>query len=311
MKRLIALLLVVFFGWLVIRELWLRDPAADAVEKTVMVEQGSGVSFIAELLKDEDIIESPFLFKVYAKLLRVEGRLQPGAFSLKSGMSTHDVLRRMTDPTATELTLTFPEGWTLAKMGDYLEAEGVTTRAAWDAVATRDLEGYLFPDTYRFLKGVIPEDMVKRLRREMDEKLEELAPALEASGRTTHEILTMASILEQEVRSPEDRRLVADLFWRRLDIGMALQADSTVNYVTGKDTPSISYADRDIDSPYNTYKYRGLPPGPISNPGLDAIRAALEPAANPYFFFLTDAEGKVYYAKTLEEHNVNKARYLR
>jgi len=126
-----------------------------------------------------------------------------------------------------------------------------------------------------------------------------------------HEMLTMASIIEREVRGDVDRKMISDLFWRRLDIGMALQADSTVNYVTGGKNPSISFVDRDIDSPYNTYKYRGLPPGPISNPSLSSIEAAIYPEQNNYFFFLTDPAGKVYYGRTLGEQGANRALYLR
>jgi UPF0755 protein len=126
-----------------------------------------------------------------------------------------------------------------------------------------------------------------------------------------YEIVIIASIVEREVQSPEDMALVADLFWRRDDIGMGLQADSTVNYVTGKKDAAISYEDTQVDSLYNTYKYRGLPYGPISNPGIAAIRATVYPTPNSAVYFLTDMQGTVHYAETLDGHNANKARYLR
>lgn len=310
--KLFFLLFIFFLAYLVGREWWWRGPDLSAAEHTVVIASGISVEAIADQLKEADIIGSPFLFKMYTALAGKSTKLQAGEFSLQEGTSISRVVAILGDAKANEITLTFPEGWTIKDMGVYMEEQGVVTRAAWEMAARQDLEGYLFPDTYRFLKGVSAEEVVAKMRETFTKKaIEGLLDRSEEQGLSLHEALTLASIVEAEVRSFEDRKLVADIFLRRLDIGMPLQADSTVNYVTGKDTPSISYADRDIDSPYNTYKYRGLPPGPIGNPGAEAIRALLEHASNPYFFFLTDAEGKVYYAKTLEEHNVNKARYLK
>ncbi len=131
------------------------------------------------------------------------------------------------------------------------------------------------------------------------------------SGRDVHGIVTMASILEREVKSEKDRKLVADIFYRRIQHGMPLQADSTVNYSTGKSDLQAQAADLNIDSPYNTYNHTGLPPGPISNPGLVSLRAALYPEANPYWFFLTTPDGTVMYSRTFQEHVMNKLKYLK
>jgi UPF0755 protein len=179
--------------------------------------------------------------------------------------------------------------------------------------AGTSLEGYLFPDTYRLFKKATPGEIVGELAANLERRLEGagLAEKIAASGHSLHEILTLASIVEREVRSPEDRRLVADIFWRRLAAGLALQADSTVNYATGKSVAAASAEDLKTASRFNTYRYPGLPPGPICNPGLSAIRAVLEPEPNRYWFFLTDDEGQVHYAATFEEHTQNKARYLR
>ncbi|MCH8049733.1 endolytic transglycosylase MltG [Patescibacteria group bacterium] len=152
--------------------------------------------------------------------------------------------------------------------------------------------------------------MTLLLKETLEQRIEEkeiVAP----EELTMHEVITLASIVEREVRSAEDMANVADVFLKRLDIGMALQADSTVNYVTGKDTPAISLDDREIESPYNTYKYPGLPPGPISNPGVAALQAVVNPSSNPYLYFLTTPEGEVIYAQTHEGHVENKAQYLR
>ena len=136
-------------------------------------------------------------------------------------------------------------------------------------------------------------------------------PIGDAATMTTHEILTLASIIEREVRQPSTMKNVADIFLKRLDIGMALQADSTVNYVIEGDSPSITLDQRDnTESPYNTYKYPGLPPGPISAPSANAIDAVLNPTANNYLYFLTTDDGEIYYAETHEEHVRNKVQYL-
>lgn len=311
-KKIILLIIVLLFGWLIGREFWWKDVSVAESPVMITIEEGSSVSSISNQLKDEDIIGSPYLFKVYTKLTGQSGVLQAGEFELYRGMSASDVLEVITNAQANEVSVTFVEGWTLEEMGEHLESQGVVSKLDWETVATHDLEGYLFPDTYRFLKGVSVEDIVLKMREEMDENItREMRSELDRNDISVHEMLTMASIIEREVRGDEDRGMVSDIFWKRIAIGMGLQADSTVNYVTGKDTPSISYEDRDIDSPYNTYQYRGLPPGPISNPSLSSIEAAIYPTSNPYYFFLTDPEGGVHYAKTLEEHGVNRVKYLR
>jgi len=311
-RKLFLLLLVLFFGWLIGREWWWRDHGPSVPPIAFVIEGGESVASVADHLKDEDVIGSPTLFKAYTKLTGRSRRIQVGTFELSEGMNASSVLAVITDAQANEVTLTFVEGWTLDQMGTYLEERAVVTKAEWSAVATPDLEGYLFPDTYRFLKGVRAEEIVKRLRDEMNTKItSEMRDEMERQGRSLHEVLTMASIIEREVHDDEARGMVSDIFWKRIAIGMALQADSTVNFITKKKDPSISFADRDIDSPYNTYQYRGLPPGPISAPSLSAIKTTLYPTSNPYYYFLTDAEGKIYYAKTLDEHNVNKANHLR
>lgn len=313
MKRKILLfLLVLLFAWLIGREWWWKTPSDAVSSVTVVIEEGASVTSVADQLKDQKIIGSPYFFKVYTKLTGRVAKIQVGAFELNPGSSDADVLNIITQPQVNEITLTFVEGWTLDQMGDYLVSKGVVTKAEWNAAATPDLEGYLFPDTYRFSKGVSAKEIVDRLRAEMNQVLT-VAWRLEIDrqGKSVHDIITMASIIEREVRHPEDRANVSDIFWKRLDIGMPLQADSTVNYITGKKTPSISFADRDIDSPYNTYQNRGLPPGPIAAPARSAIEAAIYPASNPYYYFLTDAPGNVHYGRTLDEHNMNKAKYLK
>ena len=174
------------------------------------------------------------------------------------------------------------------------------------------LEGFLFPDTYRIYRDSSSEEMIKIFLANFEKKISpEMREKFTAQKRSVFAVIIMASIIEKEVRGDEDRRLVSDIFWRRLEKGMPLQADSTVNYVVGENNPSSTAEDLAFNSLYNTYKYPGLPLGPICNPGLSAIVAAIDPVSNANWYFLTDKTGAVHYAKTLEEHNRNKMKYLK
>ena len=282
----------------------------------------------ANNLKEEGIIKSEWLFNSFVRFTGSGEKLQAGTYELKPGEGIAALfLTFRSGHNQQDITVTIPEGYTLAQIGEGLQQKLAIDPIDWQMAvavssdlndlvvaslnkpASVDLEGYLFPDTYRFIKGVTAHEVASTMIQTLRDKLETNAEML-GTIKNIHELLTLASILEREVVSDGDRAIVADIFLRRLEIGMALQADSTVNYITGKDTPSISLTDRDIDSPYNTYQNPGLPPGPICNPGLSAIFAAANPIVNEYWYFLTDSDGQVHYAKTYEEHLQNKARYL-
>jgi UPF0755 protein len=173
------------------------------------------------------------------------------------------------------------------------------------------LEGYLFPDTYRFRADVSAQEIVDTMISTLKRRIAEQGIVLPESGvfengLTTHELITLASIVQREVLLPEEMKVVAGIFYTRMQIGMALQADSTVNYITGKKDPGVTLSDSRIESDYNTYVVLGLPPGPISNPGIDAIVATLEPTDTDYLYFLTSPEGEVHYASTFDGHISNR-----
>lgn len=239
--------------------------------------------------------------------------------------------------------LTFIEGWTLRDYADYLKQQGVITnnQEFFDAVGEpavdyrhdrlpvaldflapfsflqdkpeyATLEGYLFPDTYFFVKGTAIENLVKKMLNNFEGKLTaEMRAEIKKQNKTIFEIVTVASLTEAEAQTTEDRALVADIIYRRLASGMPLQLDSTVNYVTGEKNPAISLTQQKIDSPYNTYKYKNLPLGPISNPSLDSLQAAIYPQKNNYWFFLTGTDGRMHYAKNLAGHQANMVKYLK
>jgi len=173
-------------------------------------------------------------------------------------------------------------------------------------------EGFIFPDTYRVYADWSPtEILAEKIFPNLENKITTVERAAAEKRGGFYRALTMASIIEKEAPTAEDMAIVSDIFWRRLENNWPLQSCATVNYLTGKDTPAISAEDKEIDSPYNTYKYRGLPPTPISNPGLAAIRAALNPQKNNFWFFMTGSDGVTRYARTLEEHNANVHKYLK
>jgi len=244
-------------------------------------------------------------------------------------------------PPREEISITIIPGWNLRQVAEYLVSKGLASSTAqvyhytgepakvyikpWNTEITslandfvihpplRSFEGYLAPNTYRVYKDAPLRDVIVKLLVERNDEVDyqEIQTIEKATNHSWHEILTMASLIEKEARTPEDMAMVADIFWRRIGVKWALQSCATVNYVTGKSDPAVTSKDRTIDSFYNTYKYPGLPPGPISNPGLKAIKAALYPTKNDYWYFMSDSEGNMHYAKTLAEHNLNVAKYLR
>lgn len=214
-----------------------------------------------------------------------------------------------------DITVTIPEGITAQEIDAILASSTITQLGAVAAIAERDhLEGYLFPDTYRFLPGTDPEVVVKRLRATFDEKM---GPLLVGDKNAANELLIVASMVEREVPDPADRRIVAGIIEKRLAAHMPLQIDATVCYAKklaapGESCYPITSVDLTNRNPYNTYLYRGLPPGPIGNPGVGALTAAIEAEASPYWFYLSDpATSHTIFSKTNEEQNRNRAKYLK
>lgn len=300
------------------------------------VAPGESAHQIAAHLKRAGLIDSVWLFEAFVRWTGRGNRLQAGSYSLTRGEGISSLFMTLRyGIRTTDVEVTIPEGYTLSQIGALVESKLGIINADWQAATgvdspfegtmpllsskpdDVDLEGYLFPDTYRFAPGSTANDVVQKLLETTTSRIEALQIAFidEACEddcwwiENTHELLTLASIIEREVMTDVDRPIVADVFLKRLKIGMPLQADSTVNYVTGKKTPSVSLDDLQIDSPYNTYRYPGLPPGPISNPGMAAIKAVANPTPNDYYYFLTTDEGQVIYAETHDEHVANKARY--
>lgn len=298
------------------------------------VEKGMGVSQVGGLLAEKEIIRSPLAFKLYMKFSGAEGGVQAGTFLFRPSMSVEDIAQVLRTGKAEEVSVTIPEGWTVRQIDAYLAERGLAASGAvleclrtcdfgsfdFLPAASRELaprggrlEGYLFPETYfvneaEFFPKFFLERMLGTFRARV---VENLGSDIAESDRSLHEIVTMASLVEAETKTDEERPVVAGILWKRLKAGMPLGVDATVRYILDKPTAAITESDLQIDSPYNTRKVRGLPPGPIENPGMSAILAALKPQESPYWFYLHDSSGTIRYAVTNEEHNENRRRYLR
>ncbi|PIR03272.1 MAG: hypothetical protein COV60_01210 [Candidatus Magasanikbacteria bacterium CG11_big_fil_rev_8_21_14_0_20_43_7] len=335
----LMIILLLFGGVIVYRSVYVvtGDLKTSGV---VTIGQGMSVRGIGEMLIKEGILHSNTFFVHYLSFRHLDTAIQHGEMILDPPYTIASVARQITTrQISKEREITILPGWDIADIGAYLEAQGITTLSSWFSVVgsptVRDvnraydvrsvppfehtpqdvsLEGYLRPDTYRIFQSASTEQIVDKLvHARADQFSKDMLRDIEAQGRMVHEMLTMASIIEKEVRTPADRRLVSDIFWRRVEAGMGLQADSTIHYLAGNSgSVFTTQAQRTIDSPWNTYKYAGLPPGPISNPSLDAIMAAIYPEQNEYWYFLTTLDtGEVKYGRTLDEHNENVAKYLR
>lgn len=336
----IILFLALAAGYVSWRVFWIKpDPQAGIM--LFEISEGENLDSISRELYSAGFAHTRFL-DWYLRLKGWDKKIQSGVFELRLGLSIRDLAKILTNPEAAEMKLTFIEGQNLRDYGHFLEYNGIamaeelhelvgfpTVDYRWtkDMPAPKDfssqfdflknkpryisLEGYLFPDTYRFKKSAGAEEIVTKLLENFGRKLTpELRVEISRQGKSIFEIITMASLIEAEAREEKDRRMVADILWRRLAIGMPLQVDSSVNYITGQKKPAISSAEQKIDSLYNTYKYPGLPLGPINNPGLSVIRAAIYPEKNDYWFFLSDKEGAIHYAKNLKEHSENREKAL-
>ncbi len=293
-RRLVAVLIV---GALALPYALLLAPPPHTTSGVVQIMSGASIGETAAALHERGAILSPFAFKVLASLF---GGVQAGAYALE-GEGALVLAYRMTHGITglSSERVTIPEGTTIVEMEQLFGVD-----------LPNDKEGYLFPDTYDFLPGTSAEQIVARMHARYEEKIAPLRALIETSGHTEAEIIIMASILEKEARQPETMRVVSGILWDRIKIGMALQVDAVFGYIKGVPTYHPSGEDLDIDSPYNTYKYRGLPPGPIGAPGLNAIEAAINPTESPYLYYLTGTDGTMHYARTFEEHIANR-KYLR
>lgn len=329
MKRfLIPLVLAVFF--ILGANFWwsqnIKQASNDTSVKRFVIPKGYSASQIGNKLVSQGLVKSSLAFRFYVQLTGRAKKIQAGEYRLSPSFSLLEISEQLMKGPV-EVWVTIPEGLRREEIAERfikgLEKEGSGAIGFRQEFLTESLgkEGFLFPDTYLFPKTASASAVVKKLLATFDEKVDsQMREGIEKSGDTLSQITTLASIIERETKTDEERPVVAGILLRRLEIGMGLQADATVQYAVANDDcrtgtdchwwPALKKEDLQINSLYNSYKYRGLPPAPIANPGLSSIQAAIYPETSDYLYYLHDSNGQIHYAKTLEEHNENVRKYL-
>ncbi len=340
MKKILAIGFLLLLGWSAY-SLWLARAvspvdAGSATRTTVTIESGWPLARIADTLEERGLLRSSFAFTRLVKREDLDASLQAGDYVLSPSMSAAEIAESLTSGKSDEEKITVPEGFTVAQIdallaergfgepGDILDCAFTCDFSSFEFLPTRNfgseeagygskLEGYLFPDTYFVAReNYVPKFFLERMLSAFRTRVVTgLADDIAASGRELHELVTMASLVERETRTDDERAVVSGIIWKRFDAGMGLDIDATVRYVTRNVSDPITRTELETDSPYNTRRYRGLPPGAIANAGIDSVRAALHPETSPYWYYLHGTDGQIRYAETNDAHNENKARYLR
>lgn len=283
--------------------------------RVVEIAPGTGTKAIARQLHAAQVIRQAWAFRAYVLLTGAARKLQAGEYAFPPRQPLPVVVRRLAAGDVVQRPLAVPEGFTAAQIAERLEEVGLFGREAFLAVVrdpalakawgvpAENLEGFLFPDTYLLTKGLSPQDVARRMVERFRTKVgQDLFAAGEKQGLKPLELITLASIIEREVAQPEEREIVASIFYNRLRARKRLESCATVLYSQGRLAGSLSLEDLQTISPYNTYRHAGLPPGPIGNPGLAAIRAAAHPAETRYMFFVVGEDGRHVFSEDFETH---------
>ncbi len=282
---------------------------------------------IAKALSENRLIKSSFVFLLYTRLKGLDGSLKAGDYLLKFNQSTPEIINQLVAGKETCHKLTIPEGYNIKQIADLLSKEKITDQEDfysqinsgtfdYDFLADypnvqNKLEGYLYPDTYYFTKGISAHTVIDLMLQRFAEKMQSLNYGRRAQeeGFTLHQALTIASMVEKEAKSAKERPIIAGVIKNRLRGNMPLQVDATIQFALGRQEPKIYYKDLKIDSPYNTYRNAGLPPGPIASPGEASLMAAVSPVKTDYLYYVAKPDGTHAFAKTLQEHIANMNKY--
>jgi len=333
----LGVILIITFG------IYFPKEPGSQIEKVFSIREGKRGKEIAENLKDEGLIKNALLFRLYVITIGKSDKLQAGDYIFSPSMTISQIAKKIISGEVIKEKITIIEGWNLRDIGFYFENKGLfMAEELWELVGfplvdyskvtdiprpkdfstefdfladrpkNLGFEGYLFPDTYEIKKGTSLEEIIRKILQNFDKKLTpELREEIKKQQKTIFEIIIIASLIEKEVKTFEDKELVSGILWKRLKNNIPLQVDATISYITGKRTIKISKEETEIDSPYNTYKYLGLSLGPVSNPGLESIIAATSPKDSDFWYYISTPEGKTIFSKTLEDHNLAKAKYLK
>lgn len=334
---LIFLIVTGLLGYLGFRAIYVGQMGSDE-PVIVRVEKGQGVASVVADLENKQLLDSKVLFTLYLTRSGLDTKIKPGTYEVTPSMSMKTLVEALISGVSyNERTITFLEGWNLRDIAQYLLREGFITDEEelyavtgypaqvfhgvndellaeysflQDVPSGYSLEGFIFPDTYRVFADASVEDIIKKALDNFQIKYTtSIESQLSKTTLSFYDALKLASVVVKEARVIEDKKKVAGVFLNRLSIGMALQSDPTVNYVTLKVTDNPSLEDIATESEYNTYKYAGLPPTPIANPGIEDILAVLNPTQHSFFFFLNTKEGEMVFSKDFDEHRANRIKY--
>lgn len=334
---LIALVVVVVGGYIWWAE---NSKAVTSIETNVrfVIPKGWSATQIGNSLHEDNLIKNPLAFKVFVQLTGKTRDLKPGEFTLSSNMSLTDIVDKLMQG-PDELWVTIPEGLRREEIVEEfaidleMDSAGVVEFREQFLALSKEKEGFLFPDTYLFPKDVDASLVVNKMLDTFNQKINDsLSKGIEESAYSMNQIITMASIIERESREDTERPLVSGILWKRLETdGWLIQADATVQYGVANEKcklplaesqrlgennancewwPILTREDLETESPYNTYRFKSLPPAPIANPGRSSINAAVFPEESSYWFYIHDTDGQIHFAKTINEHNMNVKKYL-
>lgn len=316
----LCLLLVFAVGWY----LHLARPAGDGKRVYgLTVPKGAGFVQVARDLERQGIVRSALHFRLVGRLKGLDRRMQPGDYRLSNAMTPVEILEKMASGVSDARKFVVPEGYSIYQLAELLEKQGLFGSKEFLAVCkdkqllqhfdimAKSVEGYLFPGTYLIGFHLDARGLVMEMVREFRHRITSLQGQLDKAGLSLHQVITLASMVEKEAVVPEEKPLIASVFRNRLKIGMPLQSDPTAIYGVRAFGGTVTKQDLRRESPYNTYRVRGLPPGPIGNPGIDAIKAVLQPARTDYLYFVARKDGTHQFSRTLQEHNQGVRQFLK
>jgi len=278
-------ILILLIAW---TGIFLSQNPGSKQEVSFLVQRGEGTRDIALHLQKEGLVPSAPLFRLFILTTGIAGKLQAGTYVFSFAMSPFEIARKLATGDVIKEHITIIEGWTIEDIAMYFTEKELFLKK--EVLTYADFEGYLFPDTYRITRDMELKEIIQLMLQAFERKISvEWRAEIQRQGKTLFDIVIMASLLEKELQTLEDKKIAADVLWKRLDIGMALQ----------------------VDAAPITYERRGLPEKPIANPGLQSLEAAIYPTQSPYLYYLSTPEGETIFSTTLEQHNIAKARYLR
>lgn len=299
----------------------------DSSEVSIVVPENATGAAIGEMLYKEGLVRGPYVVTIYVRLNSLDQKLKPGRYIFNRGQSVPEIVTALVTGARDRIIITVPEGYTISQLEDIIVQKGLMDRERFKSLVAEKnryknrfiekippaggLEGYLFPDTYHIGGETPEEEIIGMMLDRFESEIRALDYEKEAAEKnlTLHEAVTVASMIEGEAAVNEERQIIAGVIYNRLRLGMPLQIDATIKYALGGQPKKIYYKDLEVDSPYNTYRVGGLPPGPINSPGRASLLAALNPAKTDYLYYVARPDGSHAFSSSLEEHNINRRKY--